>query len=69
VFSVSLELPEFEVANQEIYSTHYTIHVERNDKEARCPQCGFFISLVHDRRIRKVRDLCVLNKPLYLLYV
>jgi transposase len=67
MFSVPLELPEFKVIKQEMHSPHYTVHVEKKEKEARCPQCGFFTSFVHDRRTRKVRDLCVLNKPLYLL--
>jgi len=67
MFSVPLEMPKFKVIKQEMHSTHYTVHVERKEKEARCPQCGFFTSFVHDRRTRKVRDLCVPNKPLYLL--
>lgn len=67
MFSVSLELPEFEVVNQEILPTHYLVHVEKKDEEERCPHCGFLTSFVHDRRTRKVRDLSVLNKPLYLL--
>jgi transposase len=29
--------------------------------------CGFHTSVVHDRRTRKVRDLPVLNKPLFLI--
>lgn len=67
VFSVLLELPEFEVVNQEIFSTHYLVHVETKTEEERCPHCGFHSSIVHDKRTRKVRDLSVLNKPLFLM--
>jgi transposase len=34
--------------------------------EKRCLHCGFLTSLVHDRRTRKIRNLSVLNKPLFL---
>jgi transposase len=67
MFSVSLELPEFEVVNQTIFSTYYLVHVEKKVDEERCPHCDFTSSSVHDRRTRKVRDLSLLNKPLYLL--
>jgi transposase len=67
MFSVLLELPEFEVVNQQIFSTYYLIHVEKRSDKERCPQCGFYTSFVHDRRTRKVRDLPVLNKSLFLL--
>lgn len=67
MFSVLLELPEFEVVNQEIFSTHYLVHVEKKSDGERCPHCGFPSSSVHDKRTRKVRDLSVLNKPLFLL--
>jgi transposase len=67
VFSVLLELPEFEVVNQETFPTHYLVHVEKKAEEERCPHCGFISSFVHDKRTRKVRDLSVLNKPLILM--
>lgn len=66
MFSVLLELPEFEVVNQGIFSTHYLVHVEKKDQSERCPHGGFHSSCVHDKRTRKVRDLSVLNKPLFL---
>jgi transposase len=70
MFSVLLELPEFEVVNQEIFPSHYFVHVEKKAEEERCTYCGFHSSVVHDKRTRKVRDLPILNKPLYLkLYV
>ncbi|MDQ0220150.1 transposase family protein, partial [Peribacillus cavernae] len=70
MFSVLLELPEFEVVNQEIFLTHYFVHVEKKAEEERCIYCGFHSSVVHDKRTRKVRDLPILNKPLYVnLYV
>jgi transposase len=53
MFSVLLELPEFKVVNQEIYSTYHVVHVEKKDSKERCPQCGFFTSTVHDRRRTK----------------
>ncbi|MCM2534394.1 transposase family protein [Neobacillus pocheonensis] len=67
MFSVLLELPEFEVVNQEILSTHYLVHVEKKMVEERCTHCGFHTRIVHDSRTRKIRDLSVLNKPLILL--
>ncbi|WP_257985328.1 transposase family protein [Bacillus sp. V5-8f] len=67
MFSVLLELPEFEVVNQETFPTHYLVHVMKNAEEDRCPHCGFTSLSVHDKRTRKVRDISVLNKPLFLL--
>ncbi|MBD1383638.1 ISL3 family transposase [Metabacillus arenae] len=67
MFPVLLELPEFEVVNHEIFPTHYLVHVEKKTLEERCPHCGFLTSFVHDRRTRKIRDLTVMNKPVYLL--
>jgi transposase len=66
MFSVLLDLPEFEVVNQEIFPTHYLVYVEKKYQKERCPQCGYNTSHVHDRRTRKVRDLALLNKPLFL---
>ncbi|MDQ0221388.1 transposase [Peribacillus cavernae] len=44
--------------------------MEKKAEEERCTYCGFHSSVVHDKRTRKVRDLPILNKPLYLnLYV
>lgn len=67
MFSVLLELPEFEVVNQEIFDSHYLVHVEKNADVERCTYCGYLSSVVHDRRTRKVRDLSVLGKPLFLI--
>jgi transposase len=67
MFSVLLELPEFEVVKQEIFDTHYLVHVMKKVEEERCTSCGFYTSFVHDTRTRKVRDLSVLHKPLYLI--
>jgi transposase len=67
MFPVLLELPEFNVVSQEIYDTHYSVHVEKIVDEERCTYCGFFSSDIHSRRTRKVRDLSILNKPLFLL--
>lgn len=66
VFSVSLDLPEFEVVKQVFLEDCNLLHVEKNTTEERCSYCGFFSSHVHDWRTRKVRDLSVLGKPLFL---
>lgn len=67
MFSVLLELPEFEVTKQEIFDSHYLIHVEKTETKERCLFCGFHSSNIHDRRTKKVRDLSIMNKPLYLI--
>ncbi|MCM2534511.1 transposase family protein [Neobacillus pocheonensis] len=67
MFSVLLELPEFEVVKQETFDTHYLVYVEKKTVEERCTYCGFHSSVVHDKRTRKVRDLSILNKPLFLM--
>ena len=67
MFSVLLELPEFKVVKREIFDTHYFVHVEKKERKERCVYCGFHSSSVHDRRTRKVRDLFVLNKPIFLI--
>ncbi|HEY8543062.1 ISL3 family transposase [Neobacillus thermocopriae] len=66
MFSVSLDLPEFEVVKQVFLEDCILLHVEKNSMEERCPFCGFSSSNVHDWRTRKVRDLSVLGKPLFL---
>jgi len=67
MFSVLLELPEFEVTKQAIFDSHYLIHVKKLTAKERCTFCGFHTSIVHDKRTKKVRDLSILNKPLYLI--
>lgn len=66
MFSVLLELPEFEVTNQDFNNSHYFVHIEKINTKERCPFCGFYTSKFHDQRTKKVRDLPVLNKLLYL---
>ena len=66
MFSVSLDLPEFEVVKQVFLEDCNLLHVEKNSSEERCSYCGFISNNVHDWRTRKVRDLSVLGKPLYL---
>jgi transposase len=66
VFSISLELPEFEVVKQVFLEDCHLLHVEKNTNEERCSYCGFNSNYVHDWRTRKVRDLPVLGKPLFL---
>jgi transposase len=66
VFSVSLDLPEFEVVKQVFLEDCNLLHVEKNTTEERCIYCGFLTNNVHDWWTRKVRDLSVLDKPLFL---
>jgi transposase len=66
VFSVSLDLPEFEVDKQVFLKDCILLHVEKNTTKELCSYCGFSTSHVHDWRTRKVRDLSVLGKPLFL---
>lgn len=66
MFSVSLDLPEFEVVKQVFLEDCNLIHVEKNSTKERCSYCGFISNHVHDSRTRKVRDLSVLGKPLFL---
>ncbi|MEI5906580.1 transposase family protein, partial [Bacillus spongiae] len=66
MLSLSLDLPEFKVVKQENGSNFHFVVVEKKCEEERCPYCGFLASSVHDRRTRKVRDLALLHKPLYL---
>lgn len=54
VFSVLLELPEFEVVNQVFLEDCNLLHVEKNSTEELCSHCGFSSSHVHDWRTRKV---------------
>ncbi|HWJ77608.1 MAG TPA: ISL3 family transposase [Niallia sp.] len=67
MLSVSLDLPEFEVVKQEELTSSYVVVVQKNSVKERCSFCGFLSSFVHDRRTRKVRDLDILNKQVYLL--
>lgn len=43
VFSVSLDLPEFEVVKQVFLEECNLLHVEKNTTEERCSYCGFFL--------------------------
>ena len=52
MFSVSLDLPEFEVVKQVFLEDCNLLHVEKNTTEERCSYCGFFSSHVHDWRTR-----------------
>lgn len=66
MFHVSLDLPEFEVVKQVFLEDCNLLHVEKITTEERCSYCGYCSSHVHDWRTRKVRDLSVLGKPLFL---
>lgn len=66
MFSVPLELPEFKVVKQVFHEEFFQLNVVKKSTDERCPYCGFLTNHVHDRRTRKVRDLKVLDKPLFL---
>jgi transposase len=66
VFSISLELPEFKGVKQVFHQEFFHLYVVKKTTEERYPFCGYMTDHVHDWRTRKVRDLKVLEKPLYL---
>ncbi|WP_227936380.1 transposase family protein [Alkalihalobacillus deserti] len=66
MFSVSLELPEFKVVKQVFHEEFFHLYFVKKSREERYPYCRYLTDHVHDRRTRKVRDLKVLEKPLYL---
>ena len=67
MFSIPLELPEFEVIKQIFHKDRYLVHVEKKTIEERCPYCGFVTTSIHDGWTKMVRDMPVFNKPLYLI--
>lgn len=67
MFSVLLELPELEVTKQNISDSYYLLQVQKSATTERCLFCGFPSEKVHDSWTKKVRDLSILNKSLYLL--
>lgn len=67
MFSIPLELPEFEVIKQIFHKDRYLVHVEKKTIEQRCPYCGFVTTSIHDGWTKMVRDMPVFNKPLYLI--
>ncbi|WP_188624735.1 transposase family protein, partial [Caldalkalibacillus thermarum] len=62
-----LGLPEFTVLKQEITENKVVIQVETMDPPERCPYCGFQELKKHDQRLRRVRDLPIHNRPVYLI--
>jgi transposase len=64
--SIPLDLPEFEIINEWIEENRHVAEVKKDSNHERCPYCGFVSNRIHDRRSRFVRDLLVLDKPLYL---
>ncbi len=64
--TIPLELPEFHVINQVIDKDCYIAEVKKDSSTERCPYCGCLTQALHDQRTRIVRDLPILNKPLYL---
>ncbi|WCK56853.1 transposase family protein [Aneurinibacillus sp. Ricciae_BoGa-3] len=67
MLSIPLELPEFQIVNQWSEKEAHFALVRKQCGIERCPACGFCSLGIHDRRTRKLRDLAVLKKPLFLL--
>ncbi|WP_227935260.1 transposase family protein [Alkalihalobacillus deserti] len=65
MLSLPLDLPEFEVLKLTVQESCYEFEVQKS-KDERCPYCGFK-DYKRDDRTRKVRDLAILEKALYLL--
>lgn len=62
-----LSLPEFRVEKWEILETGHQFQVVKESSQAVCPFCGALTDKVHDRRLQKVRDLPIQDKPAALL--
>jgi transposase len=61
-----LGLPEFLVLKQQVQKDVIYLEVEAKEPPIHCVCCGFSNLKRHDQRIRKVRDLDILDKTLYL---
>lgn len=61
-----LRLPEFMILKQDIQEGVINLDVEKKKAPEYCIHCGFLSLKRHDKRIRKVRDLDLLDKSLYL---
>lgn len=61
-----LGLPEFLILKQQIQKDVIYLDVETKEPPKRCVYCGFSNLKRHDKRIRKVRDLDLLDKKLFL---
>lgn len=64
---LSLGLPEFTILNQQEQENRILLRVMTHTGPKRCPHCGFIKVKHHDQRVRKVRDLDLLGKSLFLL--
>ncbi|WP_025029025.1 transposase family protein [Caldalkalibacillus mannanilyticus] len=64
-----LGLPEFMILKQKIQKDTIYLDVEPKGAPEYCIHCGFSPLKKHDQRIRKVRDLDLLDKTLYLLFI
>lgn len=61
-----LGLPEFLILKQQIQNDRIYLDVETKEPPKHCLYCGFSNLKRHDQRMRKVRDLDLLDKTLYL---
>lgn len=64
--SLPLGLPEFKILKQTIQEKRILLEVETKQPPNRCIYCGFKDLKQHDKRVRKVRDMDLLDKHLYL---
>lgn len=66
LITIPLGLPDLRIVNQCIEKDLILVEVEKDGID-RCPYCGFTSSKVHSTYQRKnIRDLSILNKPLFI---
>ena len=61
-----LGLPGFRVVNQVILPKRLELHLQRRDTSIVCPRCQTCCSRVQDSRLRCIRDLPILERPVVL---
>ena len=63
---VLLSLPEFRVIHQVLGPQPLELHLERRDNHIVCPRCQTCCSQVKESRVRCIRDLPILERPVIL---
>ena len=61
-----LALPEFRIIAQVMSLQHLEFHLERRDTLLVCPKCQSSCSRVQESRPRCIRDLPILERPVFL---
>ena len=61
-----LALPEFRIIAQVMSLQHLEFHLERRDTLLVCPKCLSSCSRVQESRLRCIRDLPILERPVFL---